>query len=606
MRWFLPRHRAPIIMSRLFLCAVLAALVLHASDADILWQNCVGLADVGNENVKRGHFYNLCIKKHTFGAESHAWQFVESNLFDTEFKACTFANDKTHSVNFTLAKFDKVKFTKCLFGSKVAEQKPMLLENTVLRDVLFSECTFDKSATLQFSRFDMNNVTFNGCIFESDTIFQLGRMQTVKFENCKFQRSPSAKVRSSGKEVRLDRVRTRAVSFTDSEFLAPLFMQDVNAADMHFNKTKFAEFWCHSKPDKSGKVKSSAFNDSLFNEVTFKEKVNCGKTTWRGFSMFDSKFNADAIFSKSKIQDIYWDGVEVDGSNFKGKCSTLDLSESTLFRNTFANVTARCELDLTKTRITIVRFKNVKANVVRLKSALFKDQERIDDLCCTKICKDNECSCDYKRPPKPSDKCPTAPYPIDMNAPQSCFPARSTVRTESGVAVQMSDLQHGERIAVGSGQHSDVFFFGHRSRAATAEFVEISHSGVESPLLISPGHYLYVNGRLSTAESVRPGDILSDADGFQIFAFSVKRIQDVGVYAPASLDGDLIVNGVRVSSYTSALHPTLAHWLLSPLRLAYNAGFRGAVERITFMHERGMEHVARKLWLPEGPKVVEV
>eukprot|EP00171_Calliarthron_tuberculosum_P019121 IDg19121t1 len=164
----------------------------------------------------------------------------------------------------------------------------------------------------------MNNVTFSKCIFESDATFDNGRM--------------------------LDQIACQYLIL----FLAPLVLSSVFGADLHFNGTTFADFWCHSRPQGTEKILTSSFNDSMFSKVTFKQKMNCDLTTWRSFTMLDSKFMSDAIFSKSNIQDIYWDNVLVSGKNFKGSCTTLDLSESTVFRKMFANVSAECELDLRK------------------------------------------------------------------------------------------------------------------------------------------------------------------------------------------------------------------------------------------------------------------
>jgi len=583
-----------------FLCVLLTiSLLATRVNAKILWKNCVGIAD--SPQTAKGFFYELCVQKHKFTRRRHPWQFIGTSISDTVFDACTFVNTNTHSINFTEATFNQVTFKNSVFGSYVTTPKPVLMERVSFTHTTFDKCTFDKSAVLLFSKFSMINVTFNECIFEHDTIFELGNLQQVHFKKSVFQRSAAARVRSDDKILNFRKVTMRDIAFTDSELLHPIVMQFVNAADMHFNDTIFSEFWCHSKPGRPEKLQTSAFNDTIFQRSTFRNKVHCDKTTWRSMSMFNATFHADADFSDSNFQDIFWDKIEMKGT-FDGSCTTLDLSGTRLFRQQLANMTMQCEIDLRGSDIEIVRFKNVKARRYILEKATFK-QERIDGRCCTAVCPAWKCQCNYSRNTI-NDPCPKASYPTDLRARQSCFPARSTVQNNLGNSVRMLDVKHGTSVSVGQGEHSEVYFFGHKNSDVTARYVRISHSGDNSPLHISQGHYLYVNGKLSTAASVRTGDLLSDADGYHLIVQKVDTVVERGVFAPTSLHGDLIVDGVHVSSYTDTIHPTLAHYLLAPIRIAYQAGLKKSVEKFSLLHDQSYHSVARFLRLPQGPQVV--
>lgn len=112
---------------------------------------------------------------------------------------------------------------------------------------------------------------------------------------------------------------------------------------------------------------------------------------------------------------------------------------------------------------------------------------------------------------------------------------------------------------------------------------------------------MYVNDRLATASTVRAGDRLRDANGYDILVTDVDTVIERGLYAPTSLIANLVVDGVRVSSYTAAVHPTFAHLLLSPVRLVYRVGFRRLVKQLSFLDDRSLLTVAQMLRIPGGP-----
>ena len=45
-------------------------------------------------------------------------------------------------------------------------------------------------------------------------------------------------------------------------------------------------------------------------------------------------------------------------------------------------------------------------------------------------------------------------------------------------------------------------------------------------------------------------------------------VTDVGLFNPQTKHGDIVVDGVRVSTYTHAVHRNMAHAMLAPFRLA--------------------------------------
>ena len=63
-----------------------------------------------------------------------------------------------------------------------------------------------------------------------------------------------------------------------------------------------------------------------------------------------------------------------------------------------------------------------------------------------------------------------------------------------------------------AGVHSDVYMFSHKLSAVRAEFVSIATLGGRS-LLLTPNHYLYVNGKMAVAAVVKAGDELTTGTG---------------------------------------------------------------------------------------------
>jgi desert hedgehog len=178
----------------------------------------------------------------------------------------------------------------------------------------------------------------------------------------------------------------------------------------------------------------------------------------------------------------------------------------------------------------------------------------------------------------------------------SCFPAGATVEVASGGLKRMDELAAGDRVHVGRGVYSDVFMFTHKSVDAVAEFVQIETTSGHV-LRASAGHYLYVNGQLAAAATVRPGDTLVLGSGAWTTASSVSVEAGVGLFNPQTLHGDIVVNAVLCSTYTRALEPTLAHAALAPARALYK--WFGAY---TPSFDDGADALASRL--PQGTGVV--
>lgn len=177
-------------------------------------------------------------------------------------------------------------------------------------------------------------------------------------------------------------------------------------------------------------------------------------------------------------------------------------------------------------------------------------------------------------PATPTPTLTATPTPTTDADSGSCFPASAKVQLADGSHVPLHALPVGAsvRVAAGvhDGAHSAVIGWSHKVGGVQSEFVAVTHSA--GKLVLSPGHYVYVGGVAVTARSVRAGDVLTLGDGGVASVAEVGREVATGLYNAHTAHGDVVVDGVVVSTYTDAVHPVVAHALLAPVRLAVRLG----------------------------------
>lgn len=150
----------------------------------------------------------------------------------------------------------------------------------------------------------------------------------------------------------------------------------------------------------------------------------------------------------------------------------------------------------------------------------------------------------------------------------SCFPAAAMVGLEDGMSKEMRYLKLGDRVKVGHGAFSDVYMFTHKLSEGQFEFIEIITASGHS-LRATSGHFLYANDVLSAAGGISVGDRVRLGDGSVSPVTSVGKVVDQGIFAPQTVHGDILVNGIVASTYTTFVAPPLAHKLLAPMRALY-------------------------------------
>lgn len=164
-----------------------------------------------------------------------------------------------------------------------------------------------------------------------------------------------------------------------------------------------------------------------------------------------------------------------------------------------------------------------------------------------------------------------APGRWGPGGPAACFPAEAEVEMAGKGVVSMKDLQYGDKVKVmdslGKESFEEVYLFGHREGAAWSEFIALETK--DRVLHLSPTHFARVctsgcndeglaKGQYGLksvyAKDVEVGDLLLVNDVNGVWHFS--EVEDIihtmerGLFNPYVRGGDLVVNGVVVSSHS--------------------------------------------------------
>lgn len=162
----------------------------------------------------------------------------------------------------------------------------------------------------------------------------------------------------------------------------------------------------------------------------------------------------------------------------------------------------------------------------------------------------------------------TAAAPSSADEKADCFPASATAERADGSLARMDELAAGDVVKVAAGRYSPVFAFTHADGDAVAQFVRVETRAGKA-LRLTAGHYLRVGGALVAAKAVRVGDFVELGDGRVDQVVGVGRFVGKGLFNPQTVDGEIVVDGVVASTYTTAVEPLAAHAALWPVRAAF-------------------------------------
>lgn len=157
-------------------------------------------------------------------------------------------------------------------------------------------------------------------------------------------------------------------------------------------------------------------------------------------------------------------------------------------------------------------------------------------------------------------------------ADRVCFPPSAMARLADGSARRMDELRVGDELAdlSSSSPSSPLIGWTHADSRARARFIR-ADTALYGSLVASEGHFVYADGKLRPMKDVRVGMTLSHESGLDVPVSNVSAFISKGVYNPHTLSGDIVVDGFRVSCYTTVIRPSAAHALLAPLRAAFRA-----------------------------------
>lgn len=116
----------------------------------------------------------------------------------------------------------------------------------------------------------------------------------------------------------------------------------------------------------------------------------------------------------------------------------------------------------------------------------------------------------------------------------------------------MKELRIGDLVLTAKGTYSEVYSFGHYSSGPQFfEYLQILADTMEKAIEISTEHMILVNNELKAARDVQIGDFFTNANGESVVVKSIRPVKRRGYYAPWTVAGDIVVNGVVASNYYS-------------------------------------------------------
>merc|ERR1711915_378129 len=115
----------------------------------------------------------------------------------------------------------------------------------------------------------------------------------------------------------------------------------------------------------------------------------------------------------------------------------------------------------------------------------------------------------------------------------------------------------GIQVDVG-GLYEQVYSFGHYQPDAYASYLEITTSSSSKPLQMSKEHMIFVHDRgfipaglLSVGDRLKGVGQLGDGQEEPVIVQHITNTKAVGIFAPFTASGKLIVDGVLVSSFVA-------------------------------------------------------
>lgn len=149
-----------------------------------------------------------------------------------------------------------------------------------------------------------------------------------------------------------------------------------------------------------------------------------------------------------------------------------------------------------------------------------------------------------------------------------CFPSSAKVQSQAhgGKMISIEKIAVGDHVMTHTG-YSKVLFFATRKPAEHARYLKMTTSN--STIVLTPSHAVFTSdGTPILAANVRVGDTVMTAGVVE----KIEPHQGVGLFAPITATGALVVDGITTSDYGPLAEwagQHRAHTALTPLRLLH-------------------------------------
>jgi hypothetical protein len=180
---------------------------------------------------------------------------------------------------------------------------------------------------------------------------------------------------------------------------------------------------------------------------------------------------------------------------------------------------------------------------------------------------------------------PLTSEPTDLVA---CFSGDTVVTVKDRGAMRLQDVKIGDMVMVDSGLYEAIYSFGHKSPNSVNMLLEIDTS-VLLPLQVSKDHMIFVHPNLAIPASIlKEGDTIVGGDGQPVLITSIKTVAaDSGVFAPFTISGKIVVNGLLASSFV-AYNDTAFLTLVRGIQFSY----QWIAHSFEFPHRIACHHMA--------------
>jgi len=146
-----------------------------------------------------------------------------------------------------------------------------------------------------------------------------------------------------------------------------------------------------------------------------------------------------------------------------------------------------------------------------------------------------------------------------------CFSGESMVEVQGKGIVSIDTVQIGDFVKADTDAFAQVYSFGHFEKNVKAEYLQISATGLKTPLQMSADHMIFVQQGSATvsvpAESVKIGDMLLTTNGESAQVNNIKNVVKNGAFAPFTTNGKIVVNGAIASNYVSFMDGIPMQWI---------------------------------------------